>query len=129
MDTKEWTELRIENPEQGPGPIYSSAMCLVAYQERDVLSVHELSEIKWDLVTQEIQLEGIYVFGGVKGVKPDVKIRDDKLYRLSIGNRKHTWSVVDTSGPQPEARYQHAMHFLRSSNLVILVGGRRTGIK
>ena len=76
METKEWKELPISNPEQGLGPIYSTAMCLVAYQERDILSLHELSEIKWDLVTQEIQLEGIYVFGGVKGVKPDVKIRD-----------------------------------------------------
>ena len=54
METKEWKELQIENREQGPGPIHSTAMCLVAYQERDVLSLHELSEIKWDLVTQEI---------------------------------------------------------------------------
>ena len=30
---------------------------------------------------------------------------------------------------QPEARYQHAMHFLRSSNILVLVGGRRLGDK
>ena len=104
-------------------------MCLVAYQERDRLELDYLSDIKWDLVTQEIQLEGIFVFGGVKGTKPDTKVRDANLYRLTIGNRKHTWSVVETTGPQPEARYQHAMHFLRASNILILVGGRRLGIK
>ena len=102
-------------------------MCLVAYNERDIVALDRLSDIKWDQVTQEIILEGIYVFGGLKGMIPNNSIQDNKLYRLSIGTKKHEWSVVETKGPQPVARFQHAMHFLRHSNLVILLGGRRLG--
>ena len=51
MDTKEWKELPITNPSQGPGPVYSSAMCLVAYKERERLELNNMSDIKWELVT------------------------------------------------------------------------------
>ena len=37
--------------------------------------------------TQKINLEGICVFGGVKGEKPNYDTYDDNLYRLSIGTR------------------------------------------
>ena len=67
METRQWKELPILNPEDGPGPVNSSAMCLVAYKEREVLQLSNVSEIQWDHVTQEIQKEGIYVFGGLKG--------------------------------------------------------------
>lgn len=89
------------------------------------MRLDKLSDIKWHLVTDQIALEGIFVFGGIKGEVPDMKTRDNNLYRLTIGDQNHVWSVVETTGPQPEARYQHAMHFLRHSNLIILVGGRR----
>ena len=100
-------------------------MCLVAYKERDVLRLDALSEIHWDLVTQEISKEGIFVFGGIKGEVPDPRVLDNNLYMLSFGGKHHTWSIVETTGPQPEARYQHSMHFLRQSNMLILIGGRR----
>ena len=74
METKQWQELPITNPSDGPGYLYSCAMCLVAYKEREVLGLHKLSDIKWDLVTSEIRLEGIYVFGGVRGQIPDVRV-------------------------------------------------------
>ena len=51
METKEWKELPITNPEQGPGSVYSSAMCLVAYKERERLELNHLSDIMWELVT------------------------------------------------------------------------------
>ena len=94
METMQWKELPITNPQDGPGKVNSSAMCLVAYKERDFLNINCLSPIKWDLVTQEIGEEGVFVFGGVKGETPDNKIQDSKLYKLSIGVKTHTWSVV-----------------------------------
>ena len=48
---------------------------------------------------------------------------------LSIGHRRHTWSIVDTNGRKPEARYQHAMHFLRNCNSILVIGGRKLGEK
>lgn len=69
------------------------------------------------------------MFGGVKGESPDVRIQDKNLYMLSVGSREHSWSVVQTTGPQPEARQQHAMHFLRNSNIMVIIGGRRLGEK
>ena len=40
------------------------------------------------------------MFGGIKGEVPDMKTRDNNLYRLSIGDRdNHVWSVVETTGP------------------------------
>ena len=45
METKEWKELTITNPSEGPGPLNSSAMCLVAYKEREVIQLNALSEI------------------------------------------------------------------------------------
>lgn len=67
LETKKWQELPITNPEDGPGFVSSSAMCLVAYEERDVLTLNYLSEVHWDLVNKEIEMEGIFVFGGIKG--------------------------------------------------------------
>ena len=67
METKQWSDLYITNPKEGPGALHSSAMCLVAYKEREVLQLNRISEIKWDHVTQEIEKEGIFVFGGLKG--------------------------------------------------------------
>ena len=64
-------------------------MCLVAYKERDTISLHKLSEIHWASVKQEIVIEGIFVFGGVKGETPDVRITDTNLYMLTIGTRNH----------------------------------------
>lgn len=125
METKEWKELSTKG--EGPGHAYSMAMCMAAYNERDQISLNQLSDIKWDMVTQQISLEGIFVFGGIKGEIPDTRIQDNKLYRLTIGERQHEWSVVETTGPEPEARFQHAMHFIKSSNLIILIGGRRLG--
>ena len=98
METKQWKDLQILNPKEGPGPLNSSAMCLVAYKEREVLQYNNLSEIQWDHVTQEIEKEGIFVFGGLKGEQPDIKIKDNNLYMLSIGNKKHSWSVIKTTG-------------------------------
>lgn len=46
---------------------------------------------------------------------------------LSIGQKRHTWSVLKTNGRSPEARYQHTMHFLRHSNSILVVGGRKLG--
>ena len=54
-----------------------------------------------------------------------MKLKDNNLYHLSIGSKSHSWSIVETTGPKPEARYQHSMHFMRASNLIIIVGGRR----
>ena len=45
MNTKEWRELPVTNPADGPGPISQSAMCLVAYNERLNLSLDSLSGI------------------------------------------------------------------------------------
>ena len=104
-------------------------MCLVAYKERDVLQLGSMSEIKWDHVTQEIQKEGIYVFGGVKGDQPDIRVKDNSLYMLSIGDKRHSWSTLQTNGRPPEARYQHTMHFLRFSNSILVIGGRKLGEK
>jgi len=42
-------------------------MVLVAYQERDIISFDKLSDIRWSQVENFIAVEGIYVFGGVKG--------------------------------------------------------------
>lgn len=123
MESKQWVEMHTKGDH--PGHLQSSAMCLVAYQERKTLRLDKLSEIQWHLVTEKISLEGIFVFGGIKGEVPDMKLKDNNLYRLSIGDKNHTWSIVETSGPQPEARYQHSMHFIKASNLIILVGGRR----
>ena len=67
LETREWKELPITNPEEGPGFVSSSAMCLVAYAERDELTLNYLSEVHWDLVNKEIYQEGVFVFGGVKG--------------------------------------------------------------
>ena len=102
-------------------------MCLVAYQERETLHLERISEIQWDQVTQEICSEGIFVFGGVKEEEPNPKISDNKLYKLSIGSEVHSWSQVQTNGSQPQARYQHAMHYLRSTNMLLVIGGRRLG--
>ena len=73
--------------------------------------------------------EGIFVFGGVKGQKPNYDSYDDNLYRLTIGSKEHKWSVVKTSGPKPQARYQHSMHFIRKANLLLIIGGRKIGYK
>jgi len=51
MDTKQWKDLPVKNPQDGPGKVNSSAMCLVAYKERDILNINQLSPIHWDLVT------------------------------------------------------------------------------
>lgn len=32
--------------------------------------------------------------------------------------------MIPTQGRGPEARYQHSMHFLRSSNALVVIGGR-----
>ena len=75
MITKQWYEMKVLNhEEEGPGCLYSAAMCLVAYKERDLLAIDLLSEIKWNLVSQEIAQEGIYVFGGIKGMNPNTSI-------------------------------------------------------
>ena len=58
-----------------------------------------------------------------------MRIEDNNLYMLSIGKRKHSWSIVKTTGPQPKSRFQHSMHFLRESNMMIMVGGRLIGEK
>ena len=81
----EWKELKITNRQDGPGHVNSSAMCLVAYEEREHIKLHSLSKIQWERVGKEIHLEGIYVFGGLKGEVPDIKIQDNNMYRLSIG--------------------------------------------
>ena len=83
----------------GPGHVYSSAMCLAAYTERDTLSLNHLTEIHWEFVTRQITLEGIYVFGGIKGEQADTRIKDTNLYRLSIGEKVNSWSIVETTGP------------------------------
>ena len=80
-------------------------MCLVAYKEREVLQLSNVSEIQWDHVTQEIQKEGIFVFGGQKGEQPDSRFKDNRLYMLSIGQKRHSWSILKTHGRSPEARY------------------------
>jgi len=92
METKQWVEMQTKGDH--PGHLQSSAMCLVAYQERKTLRLDRLSEIKWHLVTEKIALEGIFVFGGIKGEVPDMKLKDNNLYRLSIGEKQHVWSIV-----------------------------------
>ena len=87
MDTFQWKRMELQKKKSGPGHVFSCAMCLVAYQEREQLKLDHFSEVKWDLVTQKINLEGIFVFGGVKGEKPNYDTYDDNLYRLSIGPR------------------------------------------
>ena len=49
MNTYQWRELSIDNQEKGPGHINQSAMCLVAYKERDNLNLLDsMTEIHWD---------------------------------------------------------------------------------
>ena len=59
------------------------------------------------------------------GVKTDPSLRDNNLYLLTIGERKHKWEIVETSGMQPEACYKNRMHFLESAQTLVLIGGKR----
>ena len=61
-------------------------MCLVAYDQRKVLTLDEVSPVLWAFVRNEIAGEGIYVFGGVKGEAQNHEDEDPTLYRLSIGS-------------------------------------------
>lgn len=45
MDTFQWKRMDIKNKKQGPGHVFSTAMCLVAYQERAQLSLDSFSEV------------------------------------------------------------------------------------
>ena len=124
LETFRWQAIQISNPQDGPRHVSSNAMCLVAYDQRKVLTLDEVSPVLWAFVRNEIASEGIYVFGGVKGEAQNHEDEDPTLYRLSIGSTVHKWEKPATTGPQPVARYQHSMHFLREPNLLLIVGGR-----
>jgi hypothetical protein len=67
----------------------------VAYKERVMCSFDELSKVQWPFVNSLIAKEGLYMFGGIK---TDPTVRDNNLYLLTIGDRKHKWEIVETKG-------------------------------
>lgn len=76
LDTFEWKQLKVDNSKEGPGARHSTAVCLVAYQERKVLTLDQFSEVQWEHVQNQISHEGVYLFGGVKGEKPNYDVFD-----------------------------------------------------
>lgn len=124
LKTFQWQAINISNPKEGPQHVSSGALCLVAFNQRQTLTLDETSPVLWDYVRCEIKKEGIYVFGGLKGEQLDHEVEDTNLYCLSIGSSVHTWEKLTTSGPSPIARYQHSMHFIRQSNIMLVLGGR-----
>ena len=81
-----------------------------------MLQLGSMSDIKWDHVTQEIQKEGIYVFGGLKGDQPDIRAKDNRLYMLSIGDKRHSWSTLQTNIHSAQERIQSACSNITPSN-------------
>ena len=80
-------------------------MAAIYYEERDLVEFGEMSEPKWSLIRKQIKVEGIYVFGGMSGEKPeDANCFDDTLYVLTI-SKPHFWKRVETKGIKPRPRY------------------------
>ena len=94
-------------------------MCAVFNKERELAAFDKLIPLRSQSSKNQIAIEGLYLFGGIK---PEDS--DKNLYVLKTG-KKTQWKIIKTTGPQPEARSHHQLQYLQGSGLLLLIGGRR----
>jgi Kelch motif len=109
-----WKILNIRGT--GPGLCgFHSAVAVTATEQGEVNSLFKTAGLR-----PNAGYTGIYIFGGVSiNGQPS-----DTLHHLKTGSKSLAWSIPETQGQGPCARFQHSMSYNEKFNIIIIFGGR-----
>ncbi|CDW88087.1 kelch motif family protein [Stylonychia lemnae] len=120
----EWVEnVKIEGLEM---PHLSNSVGMGCFYDQrvneDIKFIDSLPEIKWDLSSRFIQVEGFYMFGGLQSDGS----ASDGLWLLKCEKGCLRWVRGEqiTKGQKPSGRYSHSMTLYERENALIICGGR-----
>jgi len=93
----------------------------------NITFIDHLPEIRWDLSSRFIQVEGFYMFGGLLS---DGSASDGFwILKSEKGCLKWVHGENYTKGQKPGGRYSHSMTLFEKENSLIICGGRNDRLK